>query len=151
MSALKQRLQDDLTVAMKARDELRTATLRMALSALTNEEVAGKQQRELSDAEVEGVLRREVKKRAEAAEAFASGGRAESAERERAESDVLSAYLPANLSDDELTALVDAAVAETGATAPNQMGQVMKVLTPRVAGRADGAKVAAAVRARLAG
>ncbi|MDQ1702881.1 MAG: uncharacterized protein QOF57_2133 [Frankiaceae bacterium] len=151
MSAgLKQRLHDDLTTAMKARDELRTAALRMALTAVTNEEVAGKQARTLTDDDVVVVLRREVKKRTEAAEAFATGGRTESAERELAEREVLAVYLPAELSEADLAALVDAAVAESGATAPGQMGLVMKVLTPRVAGRAEGGRVAAAVRQRLA-
>ena len=150
MSAgLKQRLHDDLTTAMKARDELRTASLRMALSALTNEEVAGKQARELSDQDVVAVLRREVKKRTEAAEAFAGGGRAASAEREIAEREVLSAYLPADMSDADLDGLVQAAVVQSGATAPAQMGQVMKLLTPKVAGRAEGGRVAAAVRKAL--
>ena len=151
MSAgLKQQLHDDLTTAMKARDELRTASLRMALTAITNEEVAGKQARTLSDADVVVVLRREVKKRTEAAEAFAAGGRADSAERELAEREVLAVYLPAEMTDDDLAALVESAVAESGATAPGQMGLVMKVLTPKVAGRAEGGRVAAAVRARLA-
>lgn len=149
MSELKHRLQSDLTQAMRDRDEVRTGAIRMALTALTTEEVSGKQARELSDAEVVTVLRREVKKRAEAAEAFDTGGRADRAARERAESEVLAAYLPAELSDAELAALVDAAIAETGASEPRQMGQVMKVLTPRVAGRADGGRVAAAVKARL--
>ena len=150
MSAgLKQRLHDDLTTAMKARDELRTASLRMALSALTNEEVAGKQARVLSDQDVVAVLRREVKKRTEAAEAFAGGGRAASADRELAEREVLAAYLPADMSEDDLDALVEAAVVESGATAPGQMGQVMKLLNPKVAGRAEGGRVAAAVRKRL--
>ena len=150
MSAgMKQQLQDDLTTAMKARDELRTASLRMALTALTNEEVAGKQSRTLSDEDVVVVLRREVKKRTEAAEAFANGGRAASAERELAERAVLAAYLPAELSEADLAELVEAAVTESGATSPGQMGLVMKVLTPRVAGRTDGGRVAAAVRARL--
>jgi uncharacterized protein YqeY len=150
VTGLKQRLQDDLTDAMKSRDELRTAALRMALTAVTNEEVSGKQSRVLSDADVEAVLRREVKKRTEAAEAFAGAGRQQSADRELSEREVLAVYLPAELSDEELTRLVDAAVAEAGATAPNQMGVVMKVLTPRVAGRAEGGRVAAAVRSRLA-
>lgn len=149
-ASLKQQLHADLTTAMKARDELRTASLRMALTALTNEEVAGKQARELSDADVVVVLRREVKKRTEAADAFATGGRAESAARELAEREVLAAYLPAEMTDDELGALVDAAIAESGASSPAQMGLVMKVLTPRVAGRADGGRVAAEVRRRLA-
>ncbi|MDQ1679960.1 MAG: uncharacterized protein QOI42_819 [Frankiaceae bacterium] len=150
MTGLKQRLQDDLTAAMKSRDEVRTASLRMALTAITNEEVAGKQSRQLSDADVETVLRREVKKRTEAAEAFAGGGRQDSADRELAEREVLAVYLPAELSDVELGRLVDAAVAESGATTPNQMGLVMKMLTPRIAGRAEGGRVAAAVRSRLA-
>ena len=148
-TTLKAQLRTDLTTAMKARDELRSATLRMALTAITNEEVAGKVARELSDDEVLKVLGREVKKRKEAAEAFAGAGRAEQAAREEAEGELLSAYLPAQLSDEELHALVDAAVAETGAEGPRGMGAVMKVLTPRVAGRADGSRVAAAVKAKL--
>jgi uncharacterized protein YqeY len=148
-TTLKAQLRSDLTTAMKARDELRAATIRMALTAITNEEVAGKTARELSDDEVLKVLGREVKKRKEAAEAFAGAGRAEQAAREEAEGDVLSAYLPAQLSDEELRAMVDAAVAETGAEGPKAMGAVMKVLTPRVAGRADGSRVAAAVKAKL--
>ena len=148
-TTLKAQLRSDLTTAMKARDELRSATLRMALAAITNEEVAGKVARELSDDEVLKVIGREVKKRKEAAEAFAGAGRAEQAAREEAEGQVLTAYLPAQLSDEELQALVDAAVAESGAEGPRAMGAVMKVLTPRVAGRADGARVAAAVKAKL--
>jgi hypothetical protein len=146
---LKAQLRSDLTTAMKARDELRSATLRMALSSITTEEVAGKVARELSDDEVLKVLTREVKKRKEAAEAFAGAGRAEQAAREEAEGQVLLAYLPAQLTDDELQGLVAAAVAETGAEGPRAMGSVMKVLTPRVAGRADGSRVAAAVKAAL--
>jgi hypothetical protein len=148
-TTLKAQLRSDLTSAMKARDGLRSATIRMALTAITNEEVAGKVARELSDDEVLKVLGREVKKRKEAAEAFAGAGRAEQAAREEAEGEVLSAYLPAQLSDEELHALVDAAVAESGAEGPRAMGAVMKVLTPRVAGRADGSRVAAAVKAKL--
>ena len=146
---LKAQLRSDLTTAMKARDELRSATIRMTLAAITNEEVAGKVARELSDDEVLKVIGREVKKRKEAAEAFAGAGRAEQAAREEAEGEVLTAYLPAQLSDEELQVLVDAAVAETGAEGPRGMGAVMKVLTPRVAGRADGSRVAAAVKAKL--
>ena len=146
---LKAQLRSDLTTAMKARDELRSATLRMTLAAITTEEVAGKVARELSDDEVLKVIGREVKKRKEAAEAFAGAGRAEQAAREEAEGEVLTAYLPAQLSDEELQVLVDAAVAETGAEGPRGMGAVMKVLTPRVAGRADGSRVAAAVKAKL--
>lgn len=149
MTTLKERLRDDLTAAMKQRDELRASTLRMALAAITNEEVAGKSARRLSDAEVVTVLNREMKKRREAAEAFGGAGRTEQAERERAEGEVLTAYLPSQLSDAELDELVRAAIAETGASDPKAMGQVMKVLTPRIAGRADGSRVAAAVRAAL--
>lgn len=148
---LKQRLQSDLTVAIKARDELTAATLRMALTAVTTEEVAGKQARELSDDEVLKVLAREAKKRREAAEAFDNAGRTELADRERAEGGVLDGYLPAQLSDEELTDLVRAAIAETGATGPQAMGPVMKAVQPAIAGRADGGRVAAEVRRQLAG
>ena len=151
MGAFKDRLQADLTTAMKARDELTTATLRMALKALTDEEKAGKAQRELSDADVVTVLGREAKKRRESAEAFRSGGRPDRAEREEAEGEVLARYLPKQLSDEELTELVTAAVAETGAAGPQAMGQVMKAVNPKVAGRAEGGRVAAAVRSALAG
>jgi uncharacterized protein YqeY len=149
--SLKERLQSDLTTAMKSRDELRAATLRMALTAVTTEEVAGKQARTLSDDEVITVLGREAKKRREAAEAFDAAGRGELAARERAEGEVLAEYLPAQLSDDELAALVSVAIAETGANDPKAMGQVMRVLTPQVAGRAEGGRVAAEVRRQLAG
>ena len=148
MSALKDRLHDDLTAAIKARDELRVATLRMALTAIQNEEVAGKQARQLSDDEVVTVLGREAKKRREAAEAFTGAGRTELADRERAEGEVLDAYLPAQLGDDELAEIVRSAIAGSGAT---QMGAVMKVVQPQVAGRAEGGRVAAEVRRQLAG
>ena len=151
MAALKDRLQADLTTAMKARDELTTATLRMVLTAVGNEEVAGKAARELSDDEVLKVVGREAKKRREAATAFRDGGRPDRAERELAEEEVLARYLPAQLSDDELAGLVQQAVAETGASGPQAMGAVMKALGPRVAGRAEGGRVAAAVRAALTG
>ena len=151
MSDLKDRLQNDLTTAMKARDELRTATLRMALTAIKNEEVAGGAARELDDAEVLKVLAREGKKRREAAEAYVGAGRQELAERETAEGAVIEEYLPAQLSDDDLAALVAAAIAESGATSPQQMGAVMKLVTPKVAGRAEGGRVAAAVKAALQG
>jgi len=151
MPELKRRLQVDLNTSMKARDELTTATLRMALTAITTEEVAGKSARELSDDEVLRVLTKESKKRREAAEAFAGAGRTELAEREQAEGKVLDAYLPAQLGDAELRELVQAAVAEAGATAPNQMGTVMKLVQPRVAGRADGKRVSDEVRRQLAG
>lgn len=148
-TTLKDRLREDLTGAIKNRDELRTAALRMALTAITNEEVAGKAARTLSDAETVTVLTREVKKRREAAEAFSGAGRAEQAAREQAEGEVLSQYLPAQLTDDELTALVADAIAETGATGPKSMGLVMKALTPKIAGRAEGGRVAAAVKSAL--
>jgi uncharacterized protein len=150
MPELKARLRADLNVAMKARDELTTATLRMALTAVTTEEVAGKQARELSDDEVLRVVTREAKKRREAAEAFDAAGRTELAERERAEGSVLDAYLPTQLSDDELVELVRAAVEEAGASDPRQMGAVMKLVQPRVAGRADGKRVSDEVRRQLA-
>jgi uncharacterized protein len=151
MAAIKDRLQEDLTAAIRAKDELRTATIRMALTAITTAEVAGKQARELSDDEVIGVLGKEAKKRREAAQAFRDGNRPERAEREDAEAAVLADYLPAPLSADELDALVDAAIAETAATSPRDMGKVMKVLQPKIAGRAEGGAVAAAVKARLTG
>jgi uncharacterized protein YqeY len=149
MSALKDRLQADLTVAMKARDELRLATIRMALTAVKNAEVSGGEARELDDDEVLAVVRRETKKRRESAEAYDAADRPELAARERAEGAVLEEYLPAQLDDAALAALVDEAVAESGATGPQQMGQVMKLVTPKVAGRADGGRVAAEVKRRL--
>jgi uncharacterized protein len=150
VNELKERLRADLTDAMRARDQVRLRTLRMALTAITNEEVAGSATRELSDDDVLKVLAREAKKRREAADAFAAAGRAEQAEAERAEGEVLAGYLPAQLSDEELAGLVAAAVAETGAAGLPGMGKVMKAVTPRVAGRADGARVAAEVRRQLA-
>jgi len=151
MGELKDRLQSDLTASMKARDELRTATLRMVLTALGNEEVAGRSARALSAQEEQRVLAREAKKRREAAEAFRSGGAEDRAAREVAEEQVLADYLPAQLSDDELTALVARAVQTSGASGPQAMGAVMKVVGPLVAGRAEGGRVAGAVRAALAG
>jgi uncharacterized protein YqeY len=151
MTMLKEKLRTDLSVAMKARDEVRTRTLRMALTALTNEEVSGKRARELSDDEVVKVLQREAKKRREAAEAFTEAGRTEQAEAERAEGVVLDEYLPKQLDDAELEKLVADAIAETGAEGPRAMGQVMKVVTPKVAGRADGRRVSGEVKRQLAG
>jgi uncharacterized protein len=149
MSALKERLRVDLSAAMKARDDVRTRTLRMALTAVTNEEVAGKQARELSDDEVVKVLTREAKKRREAAQAFADAGRTEQAAAERAEGEVISGYLPEQLSDEDLSRLVSAAIAETGAAGPKAMGQVMKVVRPQVGERAEGGRVAAEVKRQL--
>ena len=148
MDQLKERLRADLTDAMRSRDQVRLRTLRMALASITNEEVSGAAH-ELSDEDIVKVLTREAKKRREAAEAFAAAGRAEQAEAERAEGDVLASYLPAQLSDDELTGLVTAAIAETGAAGLPGLGKVMKAVTPQVAGRADGARVAAEVRRQL--
>ncbi|GAA4562202.1 GatB/YqeY domain-containing protein [Planotetraspora kaengkrachanensis] len=149
MSALKDKLKADLVTSLKARDEVRLRTIRMALAAIGVEEVAGKEARELSDDEVVKVLTREAKKRKEASEAFANAGRAAQAQAELDEQAVLDEYLPAQLSDEELGALVDEAIAESGAAGPKAMGQVMKVLNPKVAGRAEGGRVAQAVRARL--
>ncbi|MDH6225808.1 MULTISPECIES: GatB/YqeY domain-containing protein [Streptomyces] len=152
MTTLKSKLQEDLNAAIKGRDELRSSTLRLTLTAITKEEVAGTEKRELSDDEVLKVITREAKKRREAAEAFAQGGRAESAEREKAEGEVLAEYLPQQLSDDELDELVGQAVEEAraaGAEGPKAMGQVMKIVNPKVAGRAEGGRVAAAVKRRL--
>ncbi|MFF7472506.1 GatB/YqeY domain-containing protein [Streptomyces sp. NPDC008092] len=153
-TTLKSKLQDDLNAAIKGRDELRSATLRMTLAAITNEEVAGKEKRELSDDEVLKVIAKEAKKRREAAEAFANGGRAESAEREKAEGGVLAEYLPKQLSDEELAGIVAAAVEEAkaaGAEGPRAMGAVMKIVNPKVAGLAEGGRVAAAVKKLLQG
>jgi uncharacterized protein YqeY len=149
VAELKERLRADLNAAMRARDQVRMRTLRMALTSITNEEVAGASARDLSDEEVVKVLTREARKRREAAEAFGAAGRDEQAAAERAEGKVLAGYLPEQLSDDELAALVSSAIAETGASGMQGMGQVMKMLTPRVAGRADGARVAAEVRRHL--
>jgi len=149
MGELKDRLRSDLTLSMKARDELRTATLRMVLTAIGNEEVAGKAARSLSEEQERTVLAREAKKRREAAEAFRAGAAPERAARELAEEAVLVTYLPAQLTDEELVALVAQAVAETEASGPQAMGTVMKAVGPTVAGRADGGRVATAVRAAL--
>ncbi|MFI8926915.1 GatB/YqeY domain-containing protein [Streptomyces sp. NPDC053474] len=154
MTTLKSKLQADLNAAIKGRDELRSSTLRMTLAAVTKEEVAGKEKRELSDDEVQKVITREAKKRREAADAFAQGNRPEQAERERAEGEVLAEYLPKQLSDDELERIVAEAVAEAkaaGAEGPRAMGQVMKIVNPKVAGQAEGGRVAAAVKRLLAG
>jgi hypothetical protein len=151
MAELKDRLRADLTTAIRARDELSASTLRMALTAITTEEVAGAAQRELSDDEVVAVLGREAKKRREAATAYDGAGRDELAARERAELGVLEGYLPAQLSDEDLRELVAAAVQETGAAGPRGLGAVMKAVQPRVAGRAEGGRVAAEVRRQLAG
>ena len=153
-TTLKSKLQEDLNAAIKERNELRSSTLRLTLTAITKEEVAGKEKRELSDDEVLKVITKEAKKRREAADAFAQGGRAESAEREKAEGEVLAEYLPKQLSDEELDGIVAAAVEEAraaGAEGPRAMGAVMKIVNPKVAGLAEGGRVAAAVKKLLAG
>jgi uncharacterized protein len=151
MSTLKERLRADLTTAMKARDELRSSTLRMVLTAITNAEVAGKEHRELSDEEVVAVLSTEAKRRREAAVAFEEGGRPEMAAKEAAEGDVIADYLPPQLTEAEIADLVSAAIAQTGAAGEGMraMGKVMGVVSPQVKGRADGAVVAAEVRRQL--
>ena len=150
MATLKQTLRDDLLTSMRAKDELRTATIRMVLAAVTNEEVSGDTARELTDDELLVVLRREAKKRREAAAAFADGGRPERAQRERDELSVVEAYLPRQLDDEALAALVTSAIAEAGVRGPKAMGLVMKALQPAVAGRADGGRVSTEVRRQLA-
>ncbi|MFD7865753.1 GatB/YqeY domain-containing protein [Streptomyces sp. NPDC059783] len=154
MTTLKSKLQEDLTAAIRARDELTSSTLRLTLTAITKEEVGGKTSRELSDDEVQKVIAKEAKKRREAAEAFAQGGRAEQAEREKKEGALLDTYLPQQLGDEELSAIVASAVEEAkaaGAEGPRAMGAVMKLVGPKVAGRAEGGRVAAAVKKLLAG
>lgn len=148
-TGLKATLQQHLTDAMRAQDKVRAGTLRMVLTAITNEEVAGKEHRELSEDEVLKVVAKEGKKRREAAEAYHGAGREELAAQEEAELAVLEGYLPAQLSDEELAEMARVAVEETGATDMRGMGQVMKVLQPRVAGRAEGGRIAAAVRQAL--
>ncbi|HEX9514563.1 MAG TPA: GatB/YqeY domain-containing protein [Streptosporangiaceae bacterium] len=150
MSALKDRLRADLTASMKDRNEVRTRTLRIVLTEISKEEVSGTAARELDDEEVQRLLAREAKRRREAAEAFSDAGRADQATAELAEGEILAEYLPAQLDDAELASLVAGAIAETGAAGTGAMGQVMKAVTPRVGGRAEGARVAAEVRRQLA-
>jgi uncharacterized protein len=154
VSTLKAQLRSDLTAAMKARDELVKSTLRMTLTAIGNAEVAGTEARELNDAEVLKDIAKEAKKRAESAEAFTAAGRDELAAQERAEGEVLARYLPTQLTDDELAAIARTAVEETAADlgeqpGPRQMGHVMKRANAAAAGRADGGRVAAAVKKLL--
>jgi uncharacterized protein YqeY len=147
--ALKEKIQNDLTEAMRARDEVRSSTIRMVLTAIKNEEVSGKEARDLSDAEVITVLSREAKKRREAAEAFEQAGANDRAAHEKAEGVIIAEYLPAQLSEAELKDLIASAIAETGATGPQQMGLVMKSIQPKIAGRADGGIVSSLVKAAL--
>ena len=151
MSILKDRLRADLTTAIKSRDGVRSSTLRMVLTAITNAEVAGKEHRELSDDDIIGVLSTEAKKRREAAVAFQEGGRAEMAAKEQSEGVVIADYLPEQLNAAEISALVTAAVDKTGAAGEGMkaMGKVMGIVTPQVKGRADGGAVATEVRRQL--
>jgi uncharacterized protein len=151
MNSLKDRLRADLTAAIKSRDDVRSSTLRMILTAVTNAEVAGKEARVLSDDDIVGVLSTEAKKRREAAIAFDDGGRVEMAAKERAEAEVIADYLPEQLGPDEIATIVTEAVEKLGVAGagPKAMGQVMGVVQPQVKGRADGAAVAAEVRRQL--
>lgn len=154
MAAIKDRLKTDLVAAMKAHDENRKSTVRMALAAIANEEVAGKSARDLSEAEEQAVLAREVAKRKDAAEAYTAGNRPELAEKELSEAGLLADYLPRQLTEAEIAAIVDEEVAAATATLGDkptmrQMGLVMKAVTPRIAGRGDGKTAAALVRAAL--
>lgn len=148
---VKEILRSDLTEAIRSRDELKSGTIRMLLTAITNEEVSGKEARTLSEAEIITVLSREAKKRREAAEAFSDGGRHDRADREKLEGELIITYLPAQLSTDAIKQLIADAVADTGASGPAGMGQVMKVISPKIAGKADGGTVSALVKAALTG
>ena len=148
---LKDTLQSDLTEAIRSRDEIKSGTIRMVLTAITNEEVSGKEARTLSDAEIITVLSREGIKRREAAEAFADAGRADRAEQEKKEGEIIATYLPTQLSEDEVKKIIADAIAQTGASGPKGMGQVMKVVTLQTAGKADGGLVSGLVKAALTG
>lgn len=147
--ALSDQIQSDLTTAMKARDTERIATLRMIVAAIKNLRVAEGHTGEVTDNETRDLLTREAKKRSEAAEAYAKAGRDDLAEKERRELEIVRAYLPEQLSEDELAVVVDQAIAETGATSLGDLGRVMSSVMPRVKGRADGKQVNALVRRRL--
>jgi uncharacterized protein YqeY len=146
---LKEKLQADLTDAIKARNETKAGTIRMVLAAITTEEVSGKQARVLTDTEIITVLSREAKKRREAIDAYSAANRADLVAKEKSESDVISAYLPEQLSDSEIEILVQEAISQTGASGASGMGQVMKFLQPKIAGKADGGKVSAIVKKAL--
>ena len=147
---LKEKLQADLTDAIRSRNEVVSGTVRMLLAAITNEEVAGKAAKVLTDAEIITVLSREAKKRREAVEAYTKAKRDDLAGKEKAEAAVISNYLPEQLSEDEIKKLIQAAIAETDAKGPAGMGLVMKVLQPKIAGKADGGVVSGLVKAALA-
>ena len=147
--SIKEQLKKDLTEAIRGRDEITSGTIRMVLTAITNEEVAGKEARVLSDEEVITVLSREGKKRREAAEAFESAGRADKAALEKSEGEVIAKYLPAQLSEADIAAIIADAIASTGAQGPGDMGKVMGAVKPKIAGKADGGLVSALVKAAL--
>ena len=149
--SIKETLQANLTEAIRSRDEIVSGTIRMVLTAITNEEVSGKEARVLTDAEIITVLSREAKKRREAAEEFAKAGRTDKAAEEKAEGVVIAKYLPAQLSEDDIKQLIAAAVASTGASGPADMGKVMGAIKPQIAGKADGSLVSSLVKAALAG
>ena len=146
---LKEKLQADLTEAIRGRDEVKSGTIRMLLSAITNEEVAGKTAKVLTDAEIITVLSRETKKRREAVEAFTAAKRDDLADKEKAEAAVIAQYLPEQLSESEIKKMITEAIAETNAAGPAGMGLVMKVLQPKIAGKADGGFVSGLVKAAL--
>lgn len=150
MTSLKEQLHSDLTNAIRAKDSISSGTLRMVLAAITNEEVAGKVARELTDQDVVTVLTREAKKRREAATAYDDAKRPELADKERAELAIIQSYLPEALTHEEISQIIANAIAESGAQGPSGMGAVMKLVTPQVAGRADGSEVAALVKSMLA-
>ena len=147
--SIKETLQKDLTEAIRGRNEITSGTIRMVLTAITNEEVAGKEARVLSDEEVITVLSREAKKRREAAEAFENAGRADKAALEKSEGEVIAKYLPAQLSEADIAAIIAEAIASTGAQGPGDMGKVMGAVKPKIAGKADGGVVSALVKAAL--
>ena len=147
---LKEKLQADLTEAIRSRNEVVSGTVRMLLPAITNEEVAGKSAKVLTDAEIITVLSREAKKRREAVEAYTQAKRDDLASKEKAEAAVIANYLPEQLSEDEIKKLIQAAITETGASGAAGMGLVMKVLQPKIAGKADGGVVSGLVKAALA-
>jgi uncharacterized protein YqeY len=146
---LKEKLQSDLTDAIRSRAEVKSGTIRMLLAAITNEEVSGKSARVLNDAEIITVLSREAKKRREAVEAYVAAKRTDLADKEKAEGDVIAQYLPAQLSEEDIKTMIADAIAETGAAGPAGMGLVMKVLSPKIAGKADGGVVSGLVKAAL--
>ena len=146
---LKEKLQGDLTEAIRGRAEVKSGTIRMLLAAITTEEVSGKEARVLTDAEIITVLSREAKKRREAVEAYIAAKRTDLADKEKAEGEVIAQYLPAQLSEDEIKKMIADAIAETGAAGPSGMGSVMKVLSPKIAGKADGGVVSGLVKAAL--